>query len=176
MNLLQVNREISREVHEALYTTNTFECEAATLVLLLKRNPKVARHMRRLKIHKNLCHIPLMRWGMRKSLALLSGFDGLQDVQFDHNLVEQAEYFGRHVFFRDQAVEFVERCVPMLNAVYRARKAKGLHTNMMEVLHLHHDSCSGLQETECLEISKQVKREIAQRFLIDWEDDDNGES
>lgn len=169
--LLLVSRQVHDEVIPILYGSNTFALSAHGPRLLLDRNAETTNCIGRLSLSLYATRDSANRFGsltqnyavrtIRYSLAQLQRLSAVRTIRLDHKLI----YHTR--VYRDP-VGLVNLCVPMLNDIYRQRQEKGIKTKIEDVLDVNHENCNW-SVRGCKKFNKQVKREVAKRFLIDDE-------
>lgn len=170
IRLLLVNRQTDDEVSPIIYRSNTFDLSVRALRLLLDCNPRAANWIGRLSVslyaiakngdrYHDLSQHYAKRT-LRYTIKQLQRLSAVRAIRLDHKLVYHT---GK---YRDP-VDLVNLCVPMLNRVYRQRQEQGNRAEMHEVLDFHHEGCHR-NPRECVDFSKRVKREVAERFLVDF--------
>ncbi|CAK4033946.1 Hypothetical predicted protein [Lecanosticta acicola] len=158
-NMLQVSRQFHDETAKVLYQTNTFEFHSArALEMLIKRNPHAASYLRRVRIDDSWA---FNRWQeaalkkIRLALKTLSRLDGLRSFTLSGKTVTEAGL---------DADDLVNKCVPVLNEIHRRCQQENVKAKILDALRVD-DAALG----------REVKRVLAERFLLDYAEPEDRE-
>lgn len=186
MSLLLTNKQISSEAFEVLYRSHTFKfIYPAALSRFLKLNNASAKYLTNIQLSGTYTHgeHPI-RKNVKKSsiegaLQVLAKARpaSLRKLFVDHWDVSKGMYGDSTGY----AEVLVAKCIPLLNAVYRARRQNGIGTGIDELIKIDHQFCRGfrgfdvyghdgenrLWEEECEKFDQHVRKVVRDSFLMD---------
>ncbi|KAK4505218.1 hypothetical protein PRZ48_003181 [Zasmidium cellare] len=185
MCLLLVNKQVSSEAFEVLYSTHTFHFRyPEVLYTFLKLNNASAKYLTNVELsgYYNHGERPIgkneKKRCIERALSVLTKASpqALRSLHLQHMSANKG---GRHGYERYQTCDakvLVNDCIPLLNTVYRARQREKIATGVDEILKIGHRWCDSDEDwdephiaLECQKFNEDVKRIVREAFLMDVE-------